>query len=349
MTDKYDAVALYSGGLDSILAIKVVEEQGLGVKALHFVSPFFGKPHKVAHWERTHGLDIEPVDVSEEFTALLVRRPEHGFGKVLNPCVDCKIFMLRRARELMERYGAGFIVTGEVLGQRPMSQRRDALNIISRDAGVRDVLLRPLCARFLPPTPMEESGRVDREALPQARGRGRKEQLRLADHFGLTEIPTPAGGCKLAEKESARRYWPVLVNAAPATAGDFELADVGRQYWSGRHWLAIGRNQADNARLERRTRGGDLVFKVLGMPGPLSLGRQFPGRLWTPAAVMDAAAFAASFSPKALKTGGPVQVQVVCGGESGVLTVVPSRETPMAWAEPLWEDAEEAVRAERSA
>jgi hypothetical protein len=338
---QYDAVALLSGGLDSILAAKVVMAQGVRVKCLHFVSPFFGKPHKLNHWGRVYGLDIDAVDVSREFAELLVEGPPHGYGKVLNPCVDCKILMLRLARELMDRYGASFIISGEVVGQRPMSQRRDALNIISRDAGVRDTLVRPLCAKRLAPTPAEEAGLVDRERLLNISGRGRKEQLRLAEEFGLEEIPTPAGGCMLAEVESARRYWPVLKHSPQPTAGDFALANTGRQFWSGPHWLVVGRDQRDNQRLEELVRPGDIVFKVQGFPGPLSLGRQFPGRPWSEEAVRDAAAFAASYSPKARKSGAETPVQVRCGGETGVVTVLPARQTPMDWQEPTWERAQE--------
>ena len=131
----YDGIALFSGGLDSILAARLVMEQGLKVKCLHFFSPFFGHPGRIAHWQKEYGLDIDPIDVSPEFVELLKRGPAHGFGSAMNPCVDCKIVMISRARELMQEYGAKFIVSGEVLGQRPMSQRRDTLNAIRANGG----------------------------------------------------------------------------------------------------------------------------------------------------------------------------------------------------------------------
>ena len=150
-----DVVVLFSGGLDSILAAKVLEEQGLRVCCLHCHSPFFGDPGAVERWSRLYGLDIRTLDVSDDFCAMLRARPAHGFGKVMNPCVDCKILLLRHARLYMESIGARLLATGEVLGQRPMSQRRDVLNAIRRDAGVQDILLRPLSALHLSPTPAE--------------------------------------------------------------------------------------------------------------------------------------------------------------------------------------------------
>lgn len=342
----YDAVSLFSGGLDSILASKLIVEQGLKVKCLHFVSPFFGKPRLVKHWRAIYGLDIEAVDVSEAFADLLARRPRYGFGKVLNPCVDCKILMISHARRLMDRYGASFIISGEVLGQRPMSQRRDSLNVVRRDAEAKDVLLRPLCAKLLEPIPAEECGLVDRSRLLGISGRGRKEQLQLAAHYGITEIPTPAGGCKLTERENARSYWPVLQYAPMVTAGEFRLANTGRQYWAGSHWLAIGRNQGDNEYLVKNAFDGDLHFKVVGYPGPLAIGRQFEGAAWTPETVADAAAFVASFSPKAVRSGQEVDVRVGCGDEHYFVHVRPNRTTPLAWGERAWPEIREEIRGE---
>ncbi len=194
------AFALFSGGLDSILAARLIMEQGLVVRCLHFVTPFFGKPRSIPYWEKVYGLEIEAVDVGEDFVRMLRERPAHGFGKVMNPCVDCKILMMRKAREIMKERGASFIISGEVLGQRPMSQRRDTLNVIRRDAEVRDVLLRPLSAQHLDPTEAERSGLVDRSKLLGFFGRGRKDQMALAERMGLTEIPTPAAAASRKRK-----------------------------------------------------------------------------------------------------------------------------------------------------
>lgn len=343
LQDQYDALALFSGGLDSILAAKLLEEQGLRVKCLHFVSPFFGKPQEVERWRRLYRLDISCVDISQQFSDMISQGPPHGFGKSLNPCVDCKILMVAKTKELMRTYGAFCIASGEVLGQRPMSQRRDTLNIIRRDAEVKDVLLRPLSAQRLDPTEVEERGLVDRGRLLAIGGRGRKEQLALAEKYRLPEIPTPAGGCLLAEVESAKRYWPVIRHATRPLAGDFALANVGRQYWMGAHWLVIGRNKADNQHLERMVGPADMVFKTASFPGPLGIGRPLDAGGWSKEVVHLAGAFLASFSPKARKAGGEVGVRVRLGDREEVVQVLPER-SPL-WQEPSWEEMKEQLRA----
>jgi len=334
----YDALALFSAGLDSILAARTIQDQGLRVKCLHFVTPFFGFPNKVDHWRAVYGLDIEAIDVGDEYVTMMRRGPKYGFGKYFNPCVDCKILMLTHARALMERHGAKCIVTGEVVGQRPMSQRRDAMNSVRNESGTGEVLLRPLCAKSLDPTPMELSGLVDRERLHGFGGRGRTNQLALAEAMGITEIPTPAGGCLLTEPASARRYGPVFAHLAEPTAADFQLANHGRQYWAGTHWLAIGRDKTSNERLAECVRPDDLVFDVVDFPGPLAVGRPTDGA-WTPEAVADAAAFVASCCPKARKAGGAVDVAVIRSGERAVVTVTPTREATLPWAETLWAES----------
>lgn len=343
------AFALFSGGLDSILAARLIMEQGLIVRCLHFVTPFFGKPRSIPHWEKTYGLEIEAVDVSEDFVRMLRERPAHGFGKVLNPCVDCKILMMRKARDIMKERGASFLISGEVLGQRPMSQRRDTLNVIRRDADVRDALLRPLSAQHLDPTEAERSGLVDRSRLLGFFGRGRKDQMALAERMGLTEIPTPAGGCRLAEKENARRYWPVLTLLDEPTAADFELSNIGRQYWAGRHWLSMGRNEADNAALERLVRPGDAILRVRDFPSPFALARQLTP--WDAETLRDAASLVASYSPKGVRAaaespGGTVAVRVQINGESTFVDVVPRRTPALPWGEPEFTEIRKAIKAE---
>ena len=356
-TSTPDVVLLFSGGLDSILAARVLEAQGLKVRCLHCISPFFGDAGAVPRWRRIYQLDIVTLDVSQDFAAMLRQRPEHGFGKVMNPCVDCKILLLRHAHRYMEAVGARCLASGEVLGQRPMSQRRDTLHLIPREAGVRDLLLRPLSARHLPPTPAEESGLVDRERLLGISGRGRTEQLALARGFGLEEIPTPGGGCRLTERENARRYWPVLTlrDAGPASpAGelvdDFLLADLGRQFWreqDGQHyWCCIGRNNGDNKRLAAAARPGDALLSLHGLPGPLGLARN--GSTWPQAVLEEAAALVASYAPKAVATGAAVPMLAAIEGQGGPgreLHVLPARQEGL-WGEPTWEDVREAIRQE---
>lgn len=347
----YDALVLFSGGLDSILAARVLMEQGLKIKCLHFVTPFFGKMDAAPAWAAKYGVDVDCMDISDDYCRMLAA-PAHGVGSVLNPCIDCKILLMQKAVALMPGYGAKFIASGEVLGQRPMSQRRDTLNVIRRDAAVKDILLRPLCAKHMEPSPMELSGLVDRSRLYDFSGRGRKGQLALAASFGISDIPTPAGGCLLAERENARSLWPILQHSSGGPA-DFRLALTGRQLWSEHsglpRWLVVGRDKNDNAALQTLTGPNDFSFKVKDFPGPLALARQFADAPWPAELLADAAAFMASFSGKAVRQGGLVKVRVH-QGESGLdgpgfeLEVTPSRQTAALWGEALWDESREGIR-----
>ncbi|MDY7000920.1 MAG: tRNA(5-methylaminomethyl-2-thiouridylate) methyltransferase [Thermodesulfobacteriota bacterium] len=338
MNNNRRALALFSGGLDGMLAVKAMERQGFFVTCLHFTSPFFGEPERVRHWREACGLDVSTVDLGSQFVRMLADGVRFGFGKHLNPCLDCKILMLNTARKLLPELGAEFIITGEVLGQRPMSQRRDAMDIVSREAKVRGLLLRPLCARRLKPTPMEESGLVDRERLFGIAGRGRKDQLLLAKELGLLEISNPGGGCRLAVVGSARRYANVLARLPAPEVRDFVLANVGRQYWTGDHWLAVGRDHADNERLLSLAEEKDLVFTLENFPGPLAVGRAHPGASWDLETVRAAAAFTASFSPRARKSRDPVKVRVRRTQKEEVVSVTPARETRPEFQEPSGSD-----------
>ena len=354
MTETPDAVVLFSGGLDSILAARVLMAQGLRVRCLHCVSPFFGEPGAVARWRRLYGVEVDVADVGESFAAMLRARPAHGFGKAMNPCVDCKILLLKTARRHMEAVGARFLASGEVLGQRPMSQRLDTLHLIPREAGVRGLLLRPLCARHLPPTEAEESGLVDRERLLGISGRGRGEQLALAREFGFAEIPTPGGGCRLTERENSRRYWLTLTRKAVGTGGagptarDFRLAATGRQYWresGGRwHWLCIGRNNRDNGRLAEAAGPEDVILRLAGLPGPLGLARG--GSAWERTLLEEAGGIVAACAPRAREAaarGGRV------GVTAGNLRFAVTPGEPGVWDIPPWEEVREEIRAEARA
>src|SRR4030043_332803 len=193
------AIALPSGGLDSTLAAKVVMEQGVELEALNFLTVFCTCTHRgescLASQKAVDslGIPLRVFNVSEEYLDV-VKHPKHGYGSNMNPCIDCRIFMLKKAKAYMEDGGASFIVTGEVLGQRPMSQRRDAMRLIEKEAGLEGFILRPLSAKFLPVTVPEKEGWVKRETLPEFQGRSRKPQIKLADHYGIRDYPCPAGG-----------------------------------------------------------------------------------------------------------------------------------------------------------
>ncbi|WP_339138298.1 MAG: thiamine biosynthesis protein [Candidatus Electrothrix sp. GW3-4] len=279
------AIGLFSGGLDSILACRVIAEQGIRVWALKFVTPFFD--HDLLDREEAYqqevkekyGLDVELVDLSAGYIELL-RNPSHGFGKNFNPCIDCKIMMLRKAKELMKKYGASFLITGEVLGQRPMSQRRDTLNLIERDAECRDILIRPLSAQLMNPSLPEQQGLVDRERLYTFSGRGRKPQIALARELGITDFPAPAGGCVLTDPNLAariRRFYEglFLIGKEEITTSDIQLLLLGRQFrLPGGHWLVLGRNEQENDRLQELCEQDDWLLYMPERPGPAALLRR---------------------------------------------------------------------------
>lgn len=279
------AIGLFSGGLDSISACRVIMAQSIKVIALKFVTPFFDdgllrrEEEYHAEVQDKFGLDVRVVDLSEGYIDLL-RAPKHGYGKHFNPCIDCKIFMLSRARELMEEYDAAFLFTGEVIGQRPMSQRRDTLRIIERDSGCEDILLRPLCAKLLKETLPERKGLVDREQLFDFSGRGRRRQMELAEQFGITEYPNPAGGCILTDPNLGERiekfYLDQLqIKTNEFLANDIRLLLVGRQFrLPGGDWFILGRNQEENEKILALADKGDAIISMSERPGPTGLLRR---------------------------------------------------------------------------
>ncbi|WPD20832.1 MAG: thiamine biosynthesis protein [Candidatus Electrothrix scaldis] len=287
------ALGLFSGGLDSILACRVIAEQGIRVRALKFVTPFFDHDllaREAAYQQEVkekYGLEVELVDLSAGYIELL-RNPSHGFGKNFNPCIDCKIMMLRKAKELLKEYGASFLITGEVLGQRPMSQRRDTLNLIERDAECRDILLRPLSAQLMTPTLPEREGLVDRDRLYTFSGRGRKPQIALARELGITDFPAPAGGCVLTDPNLAtriRRFYEGLfrIGKEEITSTDIQFLLLGRQFrLPGGHWLVLGRNEQENDRLEELCEAEDWLLYMPERPGPAALLRRGSALISTP-------------------------------------------------------------------
>lgn len=209
MHEPRKAVALISGGLDSMLAARLIRNQGIHVEGINFFTGFCveGHTHAIrrghsdkpkrnnALWSAEQvGIKLHIIDVIDEYKDVVIN-PKHGYGTHLNPCLDCKGFMVRKAREWMEQHGFDFIITGEVLGQRPMSQRRDTMPVVARESGAFDRLLRPLCAKLLPPTLPEREGWVNREQLLDFNGRNRKPQMALAAQYGFSEYAQPAGGC----------------------------------------------------------------------------------------------------------------------------------------------------------
>ena len=282
MIDKHKqttALALFSGGLDSTLACTVVASQGIKVVAVKFVTPFFGhelllgKDQYCRRIKETSGIDVILKDVTVPYLELL-KNPSHGYGKNFNPCIDCKIFLLSEAKKMMPEIEASFLITGEVVGQRPMSQRRDTLHIIERESGCEDILVRPLCAKNLAPSKAEKDGLIDRQKLLDFSGRNRKPQIQLADKFGIKDYPSPAGGCILTDPILSLRVQEYYETHEQIIPEDILLMMVGRQFKlpSGA-WLVIGRNQSENIKIENLRQPDDWLLEPKDIPGPSAILR----------------------------------------------------------------------------
>jgi len=271
------ALALLSGGLDSTLAIKLLLEQGIEVEAAHYHIEFaacggMGDENAANKAAKKLGVYLEMIDITAEYLEVF-KNPQYGYGANINPCIDCKIFMLKKAKKRMAEVGASFLVTGEVLGQRPMSQRRDALNIISKRADVKGILLRPLCAKLLEPTLPEREGIVDREKLMAITGRSRKPQMDLAAQYGIKDYPNPAGGCLLTDPGFTRRVKDLIAHDE-LTIENLQLLKYGRHFrLSDKAKLVVGRDAEDNDEVEALAGKGDICFRLKDHQGPFSMIR----------------------------------------------------------------------------
>ncbi|MGQ9921605.1 MAG: tRNA 4-thiouridine(8) synthase ThiI [Desulfobacca sp.] len=266
------ALGLFSGGLDSMLAGLVLRQQGIDVTGLVWETPFFTAARARVSAAAIN-LPIRVEDLTDRYISLLYA-PTRGFGKWMNPCVDCHLLMVREAGKIMTAEGYDFLFTGEVVGQRPFSQNKGSLHLIVKESGYGDLLLRPLSARLLKMTQPERQGLVDRDRLLNISGRGRKRQLELAAHFGITDYPAPAGGCLLTNPGYAARLRDLVQHLPQAelTRADLELLKHGRQFrLSPTLKVHVGRDQRDNEAMEQLHRPGDLLLKALGYPSPLVL------------------------------------------------------------------------------
>ncbi len=288
ITRQRKAVSLISGGLDSMLATQAMLDQGIHVEGINFYTGFCveGHTHAIRKKDKAKpkrnnalwvaeqlGIKLHIIDIIDEYKDVVIN-PKHGYGSNLNPCLDCKCFMVRKAHEWIEEHDFDFIITGEVVGQRPMSQRRDTMPVIQRESGAEDRLLRPLCAKILPATLPEREGWVDREKLFDFNGRGRKPQIALADKMGISDFAQPAGGCcfltdaaysnKLADLWAARgerRY----------ELDDIMLLKVGRHLRPRPHFkIIVGREEGENRFLEGYRKQFTHLYTT-SHPGPLVL------------------------------------------------------------------------------
>ncbi|MCI4625647.1 MAG: thiamine biosynthesis protein [Candidatus Magnetoovum sp. WYHC-5] len=272
------AIALLSGGLDSTLAILTLLQQNIEVVAITFLTHFgcdagnssscSSNPFK--HAEKFN-FEVKLNHLSDKFIDI-VKNPKYGHGKNMNPCIDCRILMLKEARAYMDTIGADFIATGEVVGQRPMSQRRELFPFIDRQAGVEGLVLRPLSAKLLTPTIAEINGLVDRQKLHAFNGRTRKPQMKLAEELGLCEYPSPAGGCLLTDPLYSYRLKELLTYEPQPEVRDINLLKVGRHFrLSGEIKAIVGRNERENETIETMVRDGDLLMYVPDFGSPFTL------------------------------------------------------------------------------
>ncbi len=319
-------ISLLSGGLDSMLAICVLREQGIAMDGVVFKSPFFDikSAHKAAD---QLDVTLHVIDFSQDILEL-VRKPPHGFGGAMNPCIDCHARMILRAGEFMRAHGYDFVSTGEVLNQRPMSQNRRSLETVAKTSGLEGLLVRPLSAQLLDPTTPELDGRIDRARLCAISGRNRQPQMELVKKYGIKEFPSPAGGCLLTEKGFCNKLRDLYdhTEGIPAVR-DVELLRFSRQFRlpdGGR--IIVGRNRADNMALKALANEGRTILHTVNVPGPTAavLGEIPESDL------LRAAAIIADYGDKGARA--DIIVKVITPTATTEITVKPlPRDEYIAW------------------
>ncbi len=330
---KAHVISLFSGGLDSSLSVLLMLRQNVQVTAITFMTHFgcdlsdrsscSSNPYPAA---KQFGFDVKLVHLAEKFVKI-VQNPTYGYGKNMNPCVDCRILMLREAKDYMDMVGADAVITGEVLGQRPFSQMRPKLHLTEREAGLKGRLLRPLSAKLLPPTIAELDGRIDREKLEAICGRGRHRQMELAKEFGLENYPSPASGCLLTDPEYSRKLRDLLQHTPHINFIDLNLLQVGRHFrLTPETKVIVGRSESDNNKLEAYAEPADWLLEVMDTGSPVTIVRGAP----TPDDLEKAAAITARYCD--LRTEPSVEVTLRQAKDSRTLRLEPG--TP-EWVESL--------------
>jgi tRNA-specific 2-thiouridylase len=297
---KPKAVALLSGGLDSSLAVRMMLEEGVDIEAIAIKTPFCdfdcgkGCGQRVREVADELGIKLKTVFFGEEYLRML-KNPKYGYGSGMNPCIDCRGMMYNEAKEHMKKTNADFVITGEVLFQRPMSQNNRALHIIEKETGMECKVLRPLSAKHLPPTEAENMGLINRENMGDIKGRSRKGQLKLAKHFGMSEPPNAAGGCLLTDPSFSKRVKDILdyCDEIP-TLNDIELLKVGRHFrLTHDAKLIVGRNEDENEVIKALVTDGDAIIEVKDYVGPTCILRS---KSCDDSLVINCAAVAARYS-----------------------------------------------------
>ncbi|HOW53816.1 MAG TPA: hypothetical protein PLR60_04095 [Syntrophorhabdaceae bacterium] len=270
---KKRAISLISGGLDSAVGTKLIIDQGIEVIGLHFTSIFASKRDKErglqAHrTARELGIEMITKKKGDDYIEI-IKNPRYGYGKNMNPCIDCRIYMLRLTKDLLGELDASFVVTGEVLGQRPMSQRRNTMELIEKQSGLKGLIVRPLSAKHFPPTIPEQEGIIDREKLLDIAGRGRHVQYQLVDTYKLTEFGLPGGGCLLTDPIFSRKFKDLIATDTAYTTKDIELLTMGRHLrLSPSAKLIVGRNERENGRLTALWETPYVLMYPVGFTGP---------------------------------------------------------------------------------
>ncbi len=270
------AVGLFSGGLDSLLAIKLMQEQGIDVTAISFRSPFFlseeKKKKRLEQTAKKEGFKIKFIEMDDDYLKI-VKKPKHGHGKNMNPCIDCHGYMFKIASDYAKKIKAKFLFSGEVLDERPMSQNLGSLRIVEKEAGLKGKLLRPLSAKLLEETEAENKGWIDRERLMNIKGRGRKEQFELAKKYKIDDFETPGGGCLLTFIGYSDKLKALFKHKKRATIEDVKLLRAGRHFICGNNLITIGRNEKDNKELSRLKKKTDTMLEAKDDVGPLTIIR----------------------------------------------------------------------------
>lgn len=267
------AIALFSGGLDSILAIKLIQDQNIDIEAAYIDLGFEANKEKAEYLKQKAkelNIKLHIIDKKDEYIKNILFNPVYGYGKNMNPCIDCHAFMIKSAKELMDKLSAKFIISGEVLGQRPMSQRLPALNCVNKLSGANDLVIRPLSAKLLPPTIPEIKGWIEREKLLDISGRDRKKQIELAKKYGLKDFESPSGGCLLTDINFSKRLKDFSKNLK-LTKNEIDLLKVGRHINYEGFKIIISRNSEENPVLKNYK--GEQFLKMFpnNFSGPVGL------------------------------------------------------------------------------
>lgn len=320
------ALVLTSGGLDSILAAKLLKDQGVDVTGVCFKSAFFGSKNAEEMLEQID-IPLEVIDFTDEHLEM-VKHPKNGYGKNMNPCIDCHAMMLRYAGEKLKTHPADFLATGEVLNQRPMSQNRKALDTVREESGYEDKILRPLCAQCLPETQMEKDGLVDRSRLLNISGKSRKPQIALAEQMRIKDYPSPAGGCLLTEPQFSDRLRDLFVHGKKeVTAQDIELLKIGRHFRLSPTVKAVStRDEEEYSIIKTLYRENDVILNAAEFSGSTVLLRASKDTVLTNEDIAKAAGIAAWYSKGKNNEQVVVRYRIYPQNEFEFLKVIPTKE-----------------------